>query len=92
MLAALMGLWAPKEGDKCDYKPKGMGEEAYFVMAKVVSVNGNAKNTKLDVSYFLDGAPKTETVDYPSDIIQECGAALVARTDCKEEGRRRRRM
>jgi len=28
-LAALMGLWRPKEGDKCDYKPKG--EETFFV-------------------------------------------------------------
>lgn len=35
MMATLLGLWRPKEGDKCDYKPDSMGENSYFVTATV---------------------------------------------------------
>lgn len=28
MMAALLGTWRPKEGDKCDYKAKG--NDSYF--------------------------------------------------------------
>jgi hypothetical protein len=35
MMAALLGLWRPKEGDKCDYKPKLLGDTSYFVVATV---------------------------------------------------------
>lgn len=35
LMAALLGLWRPKEGDKCDYKPKLLGDESYFLAATV---------------------------------------------------------
>jgi len=58
MMAALLGLWRPKEGDKCDYKPKSLGENSYFVVgtvAKEISTDG-AKQ-KLEIKFFVDGAP-----------------------------------
>lgn len=57
-MAALLGLWRPKEGDKCDYKPKSLGENSYFVVgtvAKEISTDG-AKQ-KLEIKFFVDGAP-----------------------------------
>jgi len=40
MMAALNGTWLPKEGDKCDVKPKALGDNSYFlpgIVEKVVS-------------------------------------------------------
>jgi hypothetical protein len=38
MMAALLGLWAPKENDKCDIKPKALGDDSYFIMGTVTKV------------------------------------------------------
>jgi len=43
MMAALLGLWRPKEGDKADYKPEALGESSYFIaatIAKEISAEG----------------------------------------------------
>lgn len=70
MMAALLGLWRPKEGDKCDYKPKELGESSYFMVATVGDVTTLPKGKlKLSINFFIDGAPKTETSDFPNPNV-----------------------
>lgn len=38
MMASLLGLWNPQDGDKCDIKPKELGEESFFMMGTVQKV------------------------------------------------------
>lgn len=34
----LNGVWSPKEGDKCDVKPKELGDNSYFLPGLVENV------------------------------------------------------
>jgi len=35
MMANLLGTWRPKIGDKCDFKPKLLGEASYFTLGTI---------------------------------------------------------
>jgi len=70
MMAALLGLWRPKEGDKCDYKPKLLGDTSYFVVATVAKeISSDGPKQKLEIKFFVDGAPKSEVVSTPSENL-----------------------
>lgn len=37
MLNALLGIWSPEGGDKCDFKPEG--DDTFFILGKVAGVD-----------------------------------------------------
>jgi len=45
-------------------------------------VHGEGGKSTLTVKFFIDGAPKTEKVEFPNPDVTECGMALVGRKDC----------
>jgi len=62
----LNGIWSPKEGEKCDVKPKALGENSYFVVGVVTDVRNNGGKTAVKVKFFIDGSPKTEMFELPN--------------------------
>lgn len=88
--AILNNKWRPQEGEKVDYKPSALGDEAYFVPGKIESIDINHKNAvvpeeqKLKIKFYIDGKENLEEVLYPTKILTKCGESLQARTDCAD--------
>lgn len=38
MMANLLGTWRPKKGDKCDIKPKLLGDATYFFSGTIEEI------------------------------------------------------
>jgi len=75
------GLWIPKPGDKCDYKPGG---ENSFRMCVIKNVT-KGKKMKISLEYLADGMKSLKAeIKYPNpnDNLKRCGEALTARMDC----------
>jgi len=88
MMAALLGLWRPKQGDKCDYKPLIQGENASFIVATIgKELSSDGPKQKLEIKFFHNGEPKTEVVTTPTDRLMQCGMAIVSRSDCDDRRR-----
>lgn len=73
--------FAPKVGDKCDYRPSGVS--TYF-SCTVKGTNKIDKTQFAHIEYAVESGEQREVyIQYPNLNFLPCGKGLIVRTDCK---------
>jgi hypothetical protein len=82
------GVWTPKEGQKCDFKPDDLGTNSYWVPCFINEVKSNVNDPEqkfVQLKYIVNGKVKNKTVLYPNITLKKCGNMLKIRKDCNKK-------
>lgn len=78
------GIWTPKEGEKCDFKPDDEGN-TFWTPCFIKQVKNNAADPEqkfVQIKYMVNGSERTGNILYPNITLKKCGQILNIRKDC----------
>jgi len=76
--------WAPKEREKCDFKPDNMGDNSSWHACKITAVKNKPNDPEqkyIHIEYKHDGVYKSTVVMFPTITLKRCGE-MMHRADC----------